>query len=100
MPWSPTPFPLYREQREQLDVIDSWMRLTDDAPKIPPQASEEHKWIATLAKTPLLKTVVTTVSQALFCTGYDCVGQRGPWKTWQANDMDARQVPLHYAALG
>lgn len=94
-------YPLYREQRNQMDFIDSWLRLTHDGPKIPKNASEEHKWIATLAKTPLLSTVVTTVTQALYCTGYKTsLSGENPWLTWQANDMDARQVPLHYATIG
>ena len=94
-------FPIYREQRDRLNVIDSWIKLTHETPRIPPRASEEHKWIATLARTPLLATVVTTVSQALYCTGYkSSLDAEGPWRTWQANDMDARQIPLHFDALG
>lgn len=93
-------FPIYRDQRAQMDVIDSWLRLTHDGPKIPKTASEEHRWIATLAKTPLLSTVVTTVAQALYCTGYKTSAPDNPWRTWQANDMDARQIPIHRAAIG
>ena len=94
-------YPIYKDQRARLDVIDSWIRQTHEGPKIPRNASEEHKWIATLAKTPLLSTVVTTVSQALYCIGYKSnLDSDGPWRTWQANDMDARQIPLHFDALG
>lgn len=94
-------YPAYREQREQMDFIDSWLRQTHEGPKIPKNASREHRWIATLAKTPLLSTVVTTVAQALYCTGYKTsVGGENPWRTWQANDMDHRQLAVHRAALG
>ncbi|GHJ59141.1 chromosome partitioning protein ParA [Nocardioides sp. OK12] len=94
-------FPIYREQREQLDMVDSWINLTHEGPKIPRNASEEHKWIATLAKTPLLSTVVTTVAQALYATGYkSTVDADDPWRTWQANDLDHRQVAIHRAAIG
>lgn len=94
-------FPAYRDQRVKMDFIDSWLRLTHDGPKIPRTASEEHKWIATLAKTPLLSTVVTTVAQALYCTGYKTqLAGENPWKTWQANDMDANQIRIHRAAIG
>lgn len=94
-------FPLYKAQRERLDIVDSWLNLTHDGPKIPRNASPEHKWIATLAKTPLLSTVVTTVSQALYCTGYKSTASgESPWQTWQANDMDHRQIAVHRAAIG
>lgn len=93
--------PLYVRQREQMDVIDSWLRQTHEGPKIPRNASREHRWIATLAKTPLLSTVVTTVAQALYATGYKTSIQgENPWRTWQANDMDHRQLAVHRAALG
>lgn len=94
-------FPLYRAQREKMDVIDSWLRQTHEGPKIPKNASREHRWIATLASTPLLSTVVTTVAQALYCTGYKTsIGGENPWRTWQANDFDHRQLAVHRAALG
>lgn len=94
-------YPAYRDQRSKMDIIDSWLRLTHEGPKIPRNASQEHKWIATLAKTPLLSTVVTTVSQALYCTGYKTALQgENPWRTWQANDMDASQIRIHRAAIG
>ena len=94
-------YPAYKQQRAGMDVIDSWLRLTHDGPKIPRNASEEHKWIATLAKTPLLSTVVTTVTQALYCTGYKTTATtENPWRTWQANDMDAAQIRIHRAAIG
>lgn len=94
-------FPAYRAQRTKMDVIDGWLRLTHDGPVIPRNASEEHKWIATIAKTPLLNTVVTTVAQALYCTGYKTsLPGENPWRTWQANDMDAAQIRIHRAAIG
>lgn len=94
-------FPLYREQRTSLDIIDSWLNLSHEGPKIPRNASSEHKWIATLAKTPLLSTVVTTVAQALYCNGYKTsAAGESPWRTWQANDFDHRQIAVHRAALG
>lgn len=93
-------YPLYKKQRAEMDIVDSWIRQTHDGPKIPRNASEEHKWIATLAKTPLLSTVVTTVTQALYCTGYkSTIGGDSPWRTWQANDMDAGQIRIHRAAI-
>lgn len=94
-------YPLYRAQRTSLDVVDSWLHQTHDGPVIPTNASREHRWIAELAKTPLLATVVTTVAQALYCTGYKTtVAGESPWRTWQANDFDHRQVAIHRAALG
>lgn len=93
-------YPLYKDQRGRLDIIDGWLRQTHEGPKIPVNASREHIWIAGLAKTPLLSTVVTTLTQSLFCTGYKTsVGGENPWRTWQANNLDQRQIAIHRAAL-
>lgn len=93
-------FPLYTDQRAQLDVVDSWYRWDHEQPKLPRRASQEHKWLAELARTPWLNTVVTTVAQALYSTGIKLtVDAPSPWRTWQANDFDMRQTAIHRAAL-
>lgn len=92
-------FPLYREQRSELDLIDSWYRWDHEKPKLPRRASEEHKWLAELSRTPWLNIVVTTVAQALYANGYKSPVDASPWDTWQANDFDHRQIAVHRAAL-
>ena len=92
-------FPLYRQQRAELDVIDSWYRWDHERPKLPRRASEEHKWLAELSRTPWLNIVVTTVAQALYGIQYKSAVDSSPWRTWQANDFDHRQTAIHRAAL-
>lgn len=92
-------FPLYKQQRLELDTIDSWYRWDHEKPKLPKRASDEHKWLAELSRTPWLNIVVTTVAQALYGNGYKSTVDSTPWKTWQANDFDMRQTAIHRAAL-
>jgi hypothetical protein len=92
-------YPLYRAQRTELDIVDSWYRWDHEKPTLPKRASEEHKWLAELARTPWLNIVVTTVAQALYCNGYKSAIDTSPYKTWQANDFDHRQTAIHRAAL-
>lgn len=92
-------FPLYKSQRERLDVIDSWYRWDHERPQLPQRASKEHRWLAELSRTPWLGIVVTTVAQALYGNGYKSAVDESPWRTWQANDFDMRQVAIHRATL-
>lgn len=92
----------YVEERERLDEIDCWYRWDHKDLKLPRNASAEHKWLAKLSKTPWLNLVVTTVAQAMYVDGYrspDVKTNSGPWQTWQRNDFDTRQTPIHRAAL-
>lgn len=91
-------FPLYSEQRKQLDVIDSWYRWDHEPLKLPRHASEEHRALANMSRTPWLNLVVTTVAQALVAVGYKATDP-SLWDTWQANDFDTRQFAIHRAAL-
>lgn len=91
-------YPLYRAQREQMGTIDLWYRSDHEPIKLPRHASEEHKALEQMARTPWLGLVVTTVAQALYVNGYKAQ-DASPWATWQANDFDTRQTALHRAAL-
>lgn len=97
-----TLLPAYKKERERLDRIDLWYRWKQEDPKLPPRATPELKRLLELAKTPWLGLVVTTVAQTLLVDGYrspENPKNSAPWATWNANDMDSRQVPIHYAAL-
>lgn len=94
--------PLYFKERERLDRIDCWYRWRHDDPKIPRSATPELKQLLALSKTPWLGLVVTTVAQSMYVDGYrspDLPDNSGPWRTWQANDFDNRQIAIHRAAL-
>lgn len=96
-------FPAFRTERDKLDRIDRWLRWEHDKPHAPRQSTKEYKDLADRAQTPWLQLVVTSVAQNLYVLGYradDAADDAPPWDDWQANGMDARQVPIHRAALG
>lgn len=96
-----------RLERERLDRVDRWYRWSQDDIQLPRKATPELRALAGLSKTPWLGLVVTTVAQAMYVDGYRSgldSGESsdipvGPWRTWQANDFDRRQVAVHRAAL-
>lgn len=94
-------FPALLRERERLDQIDLWYRWPHEDVRIPRGATPELRSLLQLAKTPWLGLVVTTVAQALFVDGYRTPAgpAEGPWRRWQANDLDGRQVAVHRAAL-
>jgi hypothetical protein len=94
--------PLYFDERERLDRIDKWYRWQHEDHKVPRSATPELKQLLALAKTPWLGLVVTTVAQSMYVDGYrspDYPDNSRPWRTWQANDFDNRQIAVHRAAL-
>jgi Phage portal protein, SPP1 Gp6-like len=94
--------PAFLRERERLDRIDLWYRWQHENIQLPRSATPELKRLVELSKTPWLGLVVTTVAQALYVNGYrspDLPENSGPWRTWQANDFDNRQIAIHRAAL-
>lgn len=97
-------WPAYRQERDRLTVIDRWYRGEQGNPNVPRGATKELKELLKLSKTPWLGLVVTTVAQAMYVDGYRSLtdtktGAASPWRTWNANDFDTRQVAIHRAAL-
>lgn len=95
-------YPLWREEKAKLDRVDDWLRWEHERLKLPLRASQEHKWLADLSKSPWLGLVVTTVAQALYVDGYrspDQTENATAWRIWEANDFDWRQVAVHRSAL-
>lgn len=96
--------PLFDEEQKRLERIDRWYRRDPEPMRLPKGASEEHKALLALARTPYLGLVVTTVAQTLYLERVYServpVDEVGPmWAPWQRNGMDARQIALHRAAL-
>lgn len=91
-------------ERERLEYIASWSR-NRNKPEflVPPRASKEKRALMGLAKTPWLRLVVESFTQTLLVDGYRTQGSTdnvaGPWETWHANGMQARQMAIHRAAL-
>lgn len=95
--------PAWFAEREQLDRIDRWMRWDHDDPVSARQATREHSELAARAQTPLGHLIVTAAAQEMYVEGYrraDDPNDKEPWRAWQVNGMDSRQIPLHRAALG
>lgn len=95
-------WPEFVRRREKLDKIADWARGNQPDYLIQ-NANAEKRALLKLAKTPWLGLVVTHFTQALFVDGYRAEGAKensvGPWETWCANNMQARQVAIHRAAL-
>lgn len=97
-----TAFPAFRDEKVKLDRIDRWYRWDHDKPHQPRRSTTEYQELMKRSQTPWLGLVVTNVAQMLYVEGYRRRKEPDdakPWETWQANGMDARQIPLHRAAL-
>ncbi|QOP66481.1 portal protein [Mycobacterium phage MiniMac] len=95
-------WPEFVKKREGLDKIAKWAR-GDQPDYLIQNANAEKRALLKLAKTPWLGLVVTHFTQALFVDGYRAEGAKenasGPWQTWNANNMQSRQIGIHRAAL-
>jgi hypothetical protein len=108
-------FPAWQTEYERLERIDRWYRWKHEDLRLPRSATAELRALAELSKTPWLSLVVSALSQCLYVDGYrsplDEISSNldqppdtptepsGPWKTWNANQMDRRQIAIHRAAL-
>lgn len=94
-------WPALRAERDRVADIDRWYRWDHEAPHMPPAATKEYKRLAANAQAPWGRRVVTAVTDQLYVEGYR--GKSGamttPWSYWQANGLDARQIPVHDAAI-
>ena len=93
---------IFATEKSRLDQIDRWARWEHDEPHKPRHATPEYQELAKRAQAPWGDLVVTTVAQTLYVAGYrrgDQEDNSTPWRVWQANGMDARQIALHRAAL-
>lgn len=96
--------PQWRSERATLDRIDDWYRWNHDDPHSPAQqrSTTEYKQLTGRAQTPWLGLVVSTTAQTLYVEGYRRSGESDsapPWRFWQENQLDARQISVHRAAL-
>jgi hypothetical protein len=94
--------PLYEQERQKLDRIDRWSRWDHDTPHTPPQATPEYKELGLRAQVPWGALIVTSVAQTLYVDGYRGAASEengAPWRYWQANGMDKRQIAVHRSVL-
>lgn len=98
-----TLWPAWQAEKERLDKIDAWLRWDHDKPHSPARSTSEYKELGKRAQTPWGTLIVTSVAQVMYVDGYrssDDPENATPWGYWQANGLDARQIPIHRAALG
>ena len=96
-------WPLLQAERERVKRIDRWMRWDHDDPHNPRYATREYREIAKRAQAPWGRRVVTAVTDQLYVEGYrasQATDNATPWRWWQENGMDARQIALHEATVG
>jgi hypothetical protein len=92
----------WHKERRRLDRVDRWARWDHDSPHKPRHATREYQELADRAPEPWGALIVTAVAQTLRVDGYrrpDSPDDSTGWDQWQRNGFDARQVPLHRAAL-
>ncbi|MEC4833763.1 phage portal protein [Mycobacteroides chelonae] len=96
-------WPAFEAEREKLGRIQEWAAGNQPEYLVPPRTSREKRALLKLAKTPWCGLVVDTFTQALYVDGYRTQGAvgnvPGPWQTWNANNMHARQMAIHRAAV-
>ena len=96
-------FPHFLDKKLEYDHIKHWVTGCQPDYLLDPDATSEKRALLKLAKTPWLGLVVDSFTQCLLVDGYRSEGSKenipGPWQTWNANGMQARQVAIHRAAL-
>lgn len=96
-------FPHFLDKKSEFDHIKHWVTGCQPDYLLDPDATSEKRALLKLAKTPWLGLVVDSFTQCLLVDGYRSDGSKenipGPWRTWNANGMQARQVAIHRAAL-
>lgn len=107
-------FPSFIRQRNNALILDAWargeQRLADEHVLheidgnvfSPRQTTDEYKQLAKITPTPLGGLIVKSLGQTLYVDGVRRAGQTDNmevWNSWQANGWDAKQIPLHRAAI-
>lgn len=94
--------PALQRQQQHLDLIDKWYRWDPEGFELPHGATEEHRRLLELARTPWLGLVVTNVSQSMYVDGYKTPNkglEALPWRIFRANKLTGRQPAFHRSFL-
>jgi len=110
-----TYWPSWRRSASDAHALDAWMRgeqydVTDDPehwafgrPYSPRDTEEEYDDLGRRTPTPWAGLVVTSLAQTAYVDGVRMPGKTENmkvWNTWQRNRWDAKQGPVHRAAIG
>ena len=102
--------PRWECERDRLDVIDCWYRWRQSPIDLPRKATPELRRLADLSRVPWGGLVVTTIAQSMYVDGFrsklddpsagvDEIPEASPWRSWQENNFDQRQIAIHRSAL-
>jgi hypothetical protein len=107
-------FPSFLRQRKNVTVLDAWSRGEQRQAEehgihgvtgqvyAPRETTSEYKQLSRLSPTPLGGLIVTSLAQTLYVDGVRRAGSTENmevWRSWQQNGWDAKQIPLHRAAI-
>lgn len=107
-------FPSFLRQRANVLILDAWSRGEQRTAEehdlhgitgqvyAPRETTDEYKQLSRLSPTPLGGLIVTSLAQTLYVDGVrrsKTLENMQVWDSWQANGWDAKQIPLHRAAI-
>jgi hypothetical protein len=107
-------FPSFLRQRANVTILDAWSRGEQRIAEehglhgitgqvyAPRETTDEYKNLSKLSPTPLGGLIVTSLAQTTYVDGVRRAGSSDNmqvWEAWQANGWDAKQIPLHRAAI-
>ncbi len=93
-------WPLFDAERTRLAWIEKWATNEHEPLTLPANSTKEQRDLRDLARTPWLGLVAASTTQAQIADGYRSPDQREnstAWDIWEANDFDAKQIPVHHA---
>lgn len=96
------------DDSDRLERIDNYINNIQDEPYMPANADAEYKLIAKRAISNWMPLVIGAPAQALYVDGFrpsrkavaEALVDTSEWKHWQESGLDARQIPIHRAAIG
>ena len=113
--------PAFLKQRERTLILDAWTRGEQDdlkerhgidhydipsrwAPGVykPESVTDEYTDLASRSTTPWAGLIVTSLAQMVYVDGVrrkDSQDNLKVWETWQRNEWDAWQIPLHRGVI-
>lgn len=96
-------WPAFITERRRLNHFSIWARGHQPDYLVSPSNNVEKRALLALSKTPWLRLVISTFTQALYVDGYKGEGSKinspKPWATWCANGLPSRQIGIHRAAM-
>lgn len=100
--WAAEMVKMRDREHKTLDRLRLYWRGKQPLPLVPQAVPREVRKMAEMSRINIVALPVDVMGQALFVDGYrtEGSGDNAPvWEVWQANRLDARQTPVHRAAI-